>query len=85
MGKNRTAKDADAKIVLRAVEEPLRIIAANAGDKPSTVVAKALEGKSNIGYNAALGTYGDMLEMGALDPTIFNIYRKEPIISLSKQ
>ena len=57
------------KIVLRAVEEPLRIIVANAGDEPSVVVAKVLEGKGNFGYNAALGTYGDMLEMGVVDPT----------------
>jgi TCP-1/cpn60 chaperonin family len=41
----------------------------NAGDEPSPVVAKVLEGKGTFGYNAVLGTYGDMLEMGVLDPT----------------
>ncbi len=62
-------QDAGIKLVLRAVEEPLRQIVANAGDEPSVVVAKVLEGKSNFGFNAANGQYGDMLEMGILDPT----------------
>ena len=62
-------QDAGIKIVMRAVEEPLRLIVANAGDEPSVVVAKVLEGKGNYGYNAANGSYGDMLEMGVVDPT----------------
>jgi chaperonin GroEL len=62
-------QDAGIKIVLRAVEQPLREIVANAGDEPSVVVNKVLEGKGNYGYNAANGTYGDMIEMGILDPT----------------
>ena len=62
-------QDAGIKIVLRAVEQPLREIVANAGDEPSVVVNKVLEGKGNFGYNAANGTYGDMIEMGILDPT----------------
>jgi chaperonin GroEL len=62
-------QDAGIKIVLRAVEQPLREIVANAGDEPSVVVAKVLEGKGNFGYNAATGEYGDMIEMGVLDPT----------------
>jgi len=62
-------QEAGIKIVLRAVEEPLRQIVANAGDEPSVVVAKVLEGKGNFGYNAGNGTYGDMLEMGVVDPT----------------
>ena len=62
-------QEAGIKIVLRAVEEPLRQIEANAGDEPSVVIAKVLEGKGNFGYNAANGTYGDMIEMGILDPT----------------
>jgi chaperonin GroEL len=62
-------QDAGIKIVLRAVEQPLREIVANAGDEPSVVVKKVLEGKGNYGYNAANGTYGDMIEMGILDPT----------------
>src|SRR5689334_2535667 len=52
-------QDAGIKIVLRALEEPIRQIAANAGDEPSVVVNKVLEGKGNTGYNAATGEYGD--------------------------
>ncbi|MBN9427900.1 MAG: chaperonin GroEL [Burkholderiales bacterium] len=62
-------QEAGVKIVLRAIEEPLRQIVANAGDEPSVVVAKVLEGKGSYGYNAANGTYGDMLEAGVVDPT----------------
>jgi chaperonin GroEL len=62
-------QDAGIKIVLRAVEQPLREIVANAGDEPSVVINKVLEGKGNYGFNAANGTYGDMIEMGILDPT----------------
>jgi len=61
-------QDAGIKIVLRAIEEPLRQIVANAGDEPSVVVNKVLEGKGNFGYNAANGTYGDLVELGVLDP-----------------
>ncbi|WP_018230502.1 chaperonin GroEL [Methyloversatilis universalis] len=61
-------QDAGIKIVLRAIEEPLRQIVANAGDEPSVVVAKVLEGKGNFGYNAGNGTYGDLVELGVLDP-----------------
>jgi chaperonin GroEL len=60
---------ADVKIVLRAIEQPLREIARNAGDEPSVVIAKVLEGKGNFGYNAQTGEYGDMVAMGVLDPT----------------
>ena len=56
-------------IALRAMEEPLRQICANAGDEPSVVLNKVAEGKGVFGYNAASGEYGDMLEMGILDPT----------------
>ena len=62
-------QDAGVKIVLRAIEEPLRQIVANAGAEPSVVVNKVLEGSGNFGYNAANDTYGDMVEMGVLDPT----------------
>ncbi|GAB6049615.1 chaperonin GroEL [Hydrogenophilus islandicus] len=62
-------QEAGIKIVLRAVEQPLREIVANAGEEPSVVVAKVLEGKGNFGYNAATGQFGDMIEMGVLDPT----------------
>ena len=62
-------QDAGAKIVLRAVEEPLRQIVANCGEEPSVVVNRVLEGKGSHGYNAASGEYGDMLAMGVVDPT----------------
>jgi chaperonin GroEL len=62
-------QDAGIKIVLRAMEQPLREIVANAGDEPSVVVDKVVRGKGNYGYNAATGDYGDMVEMGVLDPT----------------
>ena len=57
------------EILGHALEEPLRQIVANAGDQePSVVVAKVLTESGNYGYNAATGEYGDMLEMGILDP-----------------
>ena len=61
-------QDAGVQIVLRAVESPLRQSVANAGGEPSVVVNKVLEGKGNYGYNAGSGEYGDMIEMGVLDP-----------------
>jgi chaperonin GroEL len=62
-------QDAGVKIVLRAVEEPLRQIVQNAGLEPSVVVNNVENGKGNYGFNAANETYGDMVEMGVLDPT----------------
>ncbi|MBN3726528.1 chaperonin GroEL [Burkholderia sp. Ac-20379] len=62
-------QDAGVKIVLRALEEPLRQIVANAGEEASVVVAKVAEGTGNFGYNAATGEYGDLVESGVLDPT----------------
>ncbi len=53
---------------LRAMETPLRQIVANAGDEASVVLDKVRRGKGNFGYNAATGEYGDMIEMGILDP-----------------
>ncbi|WP_434777013.1 chaperonin GroEL [Neisseria sp. Ec49-e6-T10] len=61
-------QEAGARIVLAAIEAPLRQIIANAGDEPSVVVNKILEGKDNFGFNAGTGEYGDMIEMGVLDP-----------------
>ncbi len=55
-------------IVRRAIEEPLRQIAQNAGQEPAVVVAQVREGKGNFGYNAASDEYGDLLEMGVIDP-----------------
>ncbi|WP_175978293.1 chaperonin GroEL [Burkholderia sp. BCC1047] len=62
-------QDAGIRIVLRALEAPLRVIAANAGDEPSVVVSKVLEGTGNFGYNAATGEYGDLVDAGVVDPT----------------
>jgi chaperonin GroEL len=62
-------QDAGVKLILRAIEEPLRMIVQNAGDEPSVVVNAVLAGKGNYGYNAANGQYGDMIDMGILDPT----------------
>ena len=56
-------------IAKRAMEAPLREIVANAGEEPSVVLNKVAEGKGNYGYNAATGQYGDMVELGILDPT----------------
>ena len=55
-------------ILRRAMEEPLRQIVANAGDEPSVVFNEVQKGTGNFGYNAATGVYGDMIEMGILDP-----------------
>jgi chaperonin GroEL len=62
-------QDAGVKIVLRAIEEPLRQIVKNCGEEASVVVNKVLEGSGNFGYNAQTGEYGDMVAMGVLDPT----------------
>ena len=62
-------QDAGIKLVLKAIEAPLREIVANAGGEPSVVVAAILAGSGNYGFNAANDTYGDMIEMGILDPT----------------
>jgi chaperonin GroEL len=57
------------KILARAIEEPLRQIVANAGEDAAVVLNRVREGKGTFGYNAATGEYGDMVEMGILDPT----------------
>jgi chaperonin GroEL len=62
-------QDAGITIVLRAMEAPLRAIVQNAGDEPSVVVNKVIEGAGSFGYNAASSEYGDMLAMGVVDPT----------------
>ncbi len=66
-GKNHD-QTAGVNILRRAMEEPLRQIVANAGDEPSVVFNEVQKGKGNFGYNAATGVYGDMIEMGILDP-----------------
>lgn len=62
-------QNAGIRIVLRAMEEPLRQIVSNAGEEPSVVVNEVAHGEGNFGYNAQTGQYGDMVEMGVLDPT----------------
>ena len=62
-------QDVGISIARRAMEEPLRQITSNAGDEASVVLNKVAEGSGNMGYNAATGEYGDMVEMGILDPT----------------
>jgi chaperonin GroEL len=61
-------QEAGIRLVLRAIEEPLRQIVSNAGEEASVVVDKVLQGQGNYGYNAANGTYGDLVEQGVLDP-----------------
>jgi len=55
-------------IIRRAIEEPLRRIAENAGEEGSIVLAKVRDGKGGYGYNAATGEYGDLLAQGVIDP-----------------
>jgi chaperonin GroEL len=57
------------QIALRAMEAPLREIVTNAGDEPSVILNRVVEGKGAFGYNAANGEFGDMIEFGILDPT----------------
>ncbi len=65
---NNVDQNAGISIVRRALEEPLRQIVINAGVDPSVVVNKVVEGSANFGYNAANETFGDMFEMGIIDP-----------------
>jgi chaperonin GroEL len=62
-------QDAGIAIVMRAIEEPLRQIVQNAGVEASVVVNEIIKGSGNYGFNAANDTYGDMLQMGVVDPT----------------
>jgi chaperonin GroEL len=62
-------QDVGVAIACRAMQEPLRQIVANAGDEASVILAKVQDGEGNFGYNAATSEYGDMIEMGILDPT----------------
>jgi chaperonin GroEL len=62
-------QEAGISIVRRALEEPARVIVANAGAEPSVVVNKIAEGKGNYGFNAQTEQYGDLVEMGVVDPT----------------
>lgn len=62
-------QDVGIRVALRAMEEPLRQIVTNAGDEASVVANNVKAGDVNHGFNAATGEYGDMFEMGILDPT----------------
>jgi chaperonin GroEL len=62
-------QDAGMRIVLRALEEPLRQIVANAGMEPSVVLDRVAAGSGAFGCNAATGQFGDLMEMGVIDPT----------------
>lgn len=63
------AQTVGVQLICRALEAPLRQIATNAGYEASVILNKVVEGKNNYGFNAATGEYGDMVEMGILDPT----------------
>ncbi len=62
-------QEAGIKIVMKALEEPLRIIVSNSGAEPSVVANKVIEGKGNFGYNAQTDEFGDLVQMGVIDPT----------------
>ena len=68
VGKNED-QTTGIKILARSIEEPLRQIVTNAGEDAAVVLNRVREGKGTFGYNAASGEYGDMIEMGILDPT----------------
>jgi chaperonin GroEL len=68
VGKNED-QTTGIKILARSIEEPLRQIVANAGEDAAVVLNRVREGKGTFGYNAATSEYGDMIEMGILDPT----------------
>jgi len=61
-------QDAGIRIVLRALEDPLRQLVTNSGEEPSVVLARVVEAEGNFGFNAATGEYGDLVKMGVLDP-----------------
>jgi chaperonin GroEL len=63
------AQTVGVQLICRALEAPLRQIVANAGFESSVVLNKVIENKGNYGFNAATGEYGDMIELGILDPT----------------
>jgi len=70
-------------ILRRAIEEPLRQIVANAGEEPSVIVNKVQEGTGAFGYNAQTGEYGDLIELGILDPTKVTRYALQNAASIA--
>ena len=71
------------KIVMRALEAPLRQIVANAGQEPAVVLEKVKNGENNFGFNAALEQYGNMLEFGILDPAKVSRYALQHAASIA--
>jgi chaperonin GroEL len=70
-------------ILRRAIEEPLRQIVANAGEEPSVIVNKVQEGAGAFGYDAATGQYGDLIELGIIDPTKVTRYALQNAASIA--
>ena len=70
-------------ILRRAIEEPLRQIVANAGEEPSVIVNKVQEGEGAFGYDAATGLYGDLIELGIIDPTKVTRYALQNAASIA--
>jgi chaperonin GroEL len=70
-------------ILRRAIEEPLRQIVTNAGEEPSVVLARIQAGEGSFGYNAATGEYGDMIDLGILDPTKVSRYALQNAASIA--
>ena len=65
---SNTDQDMGIKIVLKALEQPLRIIVENAGEDASDTLGQVRKGETNYGYNAQTEQFGDMVEMGIIDP-----------------
>jgi chaperonin GroEL len=76
-------QDVGIKIVRRALEEPLRQIVGNAGQDGSVVLNKILDNSGNYGYNAATEEYGDLIQMGILDPTKVTRYALQNAASIA--
>ena len=70
-------------ILRRAIEEPLRQIVANAGEEPSVIVNKVQEGEGAFGYDASTGLYGDLIELGIIDPTKVTRYALQNAASIA--
>jgi chaperonin GroEL len=70
-------------ILRRALEEPLRQIVSNAGSDASVILNEVAKGKANFGYNAATNEYGDMVEMGIVDPTKVTRYALQNAASVT--
>ena len=81
-GKNHD-QTAGIAILRRAIEEPLRQIVANAGEEPSVIVNKVQEGEGAFGYDASTGKYGDLIELGIIDPTKVTRYALQNAASIA--